>query len=642
MIVSSVMDCEKLGSKADGFERRGQAWFCTTGLPSDIVIEVEDMSFHLHKFPLMSRSGKLTRLITDSNENEISSLSLSDVPGGPSAFELAAKFCYGMKLEITPLNVAALHCVADYLEMTEKFGEGNLFTQCEGFLNQVVLRSWKDSVLTLQSCETFIPYAEKLQIVKKCVDSIAMKACTDPGLLGWPMLEQEGLHSPGGSILWNGISTGARHKQPQPDWWYEDISALSLPLYNRVISAMEDKDLRADIIAGTLVHYAKKLIPGLTKRQAGNANAGSSLGSASCEASQREILETIENLLPLQKNIVSSKFLFGLLRTAIILNASESCRSRLERRIGMQLEQVSLDDLLIPSYSYSVETLYDIECTQRILQHYLSFEQQAPESFHHGFEEGAFIGSPSLTPLTKVGKLVDSFLAEVAPDVNLKPDKFQSIAECLPSYARLYDDGLYRAIDIFLKAHPWLTETERERICSILDCQKLTLEACTHAAQNERLPLRVVVQVLFFEQLQLRNAIAGSYIAADTTDPARHSRLNVPSDFGHLCHVVPGGEGWTGVLRDNRNLRMDMDTIKSKVTVLERECSTIKQAINRIEKPKAAVSSKAWNFMSVIGCKFRTQVCDSQERTIVAVQSSENGNMETPRMSKHRRSSSVS
>lgn len=26
------------------------------------------------------------------------------------------------------------------------------------------------------------------------------------------------------------------------------------------------------------------------------------------------------------------------------------------------------------------------------------------------------------------------------------------------------------------------------------------MEACTHAAQNERLPLRVVVQVLFFEQ----------------------------------------------------------------------------------------------------------------------------------------------
>ncbi|KAH1163705.1 hypothetical protein GYH30_001970 [Glycine max] len=35
---------------------RGQAWFCTIGLPSDIVIEVDDMDFHLHKSPLMSKS----------------------------------------------------------------------------------------------------------------------------------------------------------------------------------------------------------------------------------------------------------------------------------------------------------------------------------------------------------------------------------------------------------------------------------------------------------------------------------------------------------------------------------------------------------------------------------------------------------
>ena len=91
-------------------------------------------------------------------------------------------------------------------------------------------------------------------------------------------------------------------------------------------------------------------------------------------------METIENLLPTQKNIVSSRFLFGLLRTAIMLNASNSCRSSFERRIGMQFEQVSLEDLLIPSYSYNVKTLYDIYCVQRILQHCLYFGKQAPES----------------------------------------------------------------------------------------------------------------------------------------------------------------------------------------------------------------------------------------------------------------------
>ena len=46
---------------------------------------------------------------------------------------------------------------------------------------------------------------------------------------------------------------------------------------------------------------------------------------------------------------------------------------------------------------------------------------------------------------------MDSFLAEVAPVVNLKPGIFQSLADSVPNYARLYDDGLYRAIDVFLK-----------------------------------------------------------------------------------------------------------------------------------------------------------------------------------------------
>lgn len=34
----------------------------------------------------------------------------------------------------------------------------------------------------------------------------------------------------------------------------------------------------------------------------------------------------------------------------------------------------------------------------------------------------------------------------------------------------------------------------------MLDCKKLSVEACMEAAQNELLPLRVVVQVLFSEQ----------------------------------------------------------------------------------------------------------------------------------------------
>lgn len=42
-----------------------------------------------------------------------------------------------------------------------------------------------------------------------------------------------------------------------------------------------------------------------------------------------------------------------------------------------------------------------------------------------------------------------------------------------------------------------------------MDCKKLSVDACMHAVQNERLPLRTVVQVLFFEQVRTA-ALSGS------------------------------------------------------------------------------------------------------------------------------------
>jgi hypothetical protein len=59
--------------------------------------------------------------------------------------------------------------------------------------------------------------------------------------------------------------------------------------------------------------------------------------------------------------------------------------------------------------------------------------------------------SLSQSAVMNVAKLVDSYLAEIAPDANLKLAKFVSLAEILPEYARVVDDGLYRAIDIYLK-----------------------------------------------------------------------------------------------------------------------------------------------------------------------------------------------
>ncbi|KAM1797489.1 hypothetical protein ACFX12_031667 [Malus domestica] len=43
------MACVKLGSKSEVFFLDGKTWLCSTGLDSDIIVEVGETSFHLHK-----------------------------------------------------------------------------------------------------------------------------------------------------------------------------------------------------------------------------------------------------------------------------------------------------------------------------------------------------------------------------------------------------------------------------------------------------------------------------------------------------------------------------------------------------------------------------------------------------------------
>lgn len=617
---------------------KGQAWFCTTGLPSDVVIEVGDMTFHLHKFPLMSKSRKLHDLITeqetnptatrlqtkseeernnDGTESEIEEqdgeeychITLQDFPGGSDTFETAAKFCYGVKIELSSSNVAPLLCAAEFLEMTDEYSEDNLIYKSERFLSQSVLKSLKDSIKTLKSCERLMPQAETLGIVGRCIDSIAARASTaDPSLFGWPVNE-----AASGSL----IETGAGRRR-NINTWFDELSHLSLQLFKRLISAMRARDLMSpDIIESCLIAYGKRYIPGISRSSRKQLSSGSVPPS---EDEQRELLETIIANLPHEKSssvassTASIRFLFGLLRTANILKATETCRDALEKKIGSQLEQATLDDLLIPSYSYLNETLYDVDCVERILGYFLDELEENFSSRINTEEDNSSVRSADLM---LVGKLIDGYLSEIGSDANLKQEKFYKLAVALPQQARLFDDGLYRAVDVYLKAHPWLAEVEREKICSVMDCEKLTLEACTHAAQNERLPLRVVVQVLFFEQLQLRHAIAGTLIAADMG----------PIDAERPRNVTHEEEGereedrdvtWRATVRENQVLRLDMDSMRSRVQELERECSTMKKAIEKIDK---VAPGEGGNWRSSLtrkfGCKFKTQVCDSHESTAV-------------------------
>ncbi|EOA22003.1 hypothetical protein CARUB_v10002526mg [Capsella rubella] len=570
----------KLGSKSEVFHLSGHTWLCSTGLKPDVMIHVAEQSFHLHKFPLLSRSGYLETLFSKASETT-SVAQLHDIPGGPETFLLVANFCYGVRIEVTPENVVSLRCAAEYLQMSENYGDANLIYLTESFLNDHVFVNWEDSIKALEkSCQPkVLPLAEDLHIVSRCIGSLAMKACAEDktSFFNWPISLSEGTPTTT-TTFWNGIQT----KATSDNWWFNDVSSfLDLPMYKRFIKTVASRGVKADTIAASVTHYAKRNLPllGCSRKSGSSSEEGTTYGDDMyySHEDQRSLLEEIVELLPNEKCVTSTKFLLRLLRTSMVLHASQVTQENLEKKIGEQLDKAALEDLLIPNMGYSADTLYDIDSVQRILDHFmLMFDSSI-------VEEKQIMGeSDPLKSVTKVASLMDGYLAEVASDANLKLSKFQALGALIPEDVRPMDDGIYRAIDIYIKAHPWLTESEREQLCLLMNCKKLSLEACTHAAQNERLPLRVIVQVLFFEQMRLRTSIAGWFFGSDDNNDSSSGALE-----GHKIG----------------NANMVMHGMRERVYELEKECMSMKQDLDKLVKTK-----EGRNFFSkIFGLRSKTK-----------------------------------
>lgn len=139
-----------------------------------------------------------------------------------------------------------------------------------------------------------------------------------------------------------------------------------------------------------------------------------------------------------------------LLKSAIHLQTTVASRLDLEKRIGLQLGQAVLDDLLIPSFSLTGDsTLFDVDTAKRIVTNYVEFELEG-NRLGYGHTGGDLLATP-MRDMERVGKLVESYLAEIASDRNLSVSKFGSVAELVPEQARVRDDGMYRAVDIYFK-----------------------------------------------------------------------------------------------------------------------------------------------------------------------------------------------
>ncbi|KAK1270691.1 BTB/POZ domain-containing protein [Acorus gramineus] len=508
----------------------------------DITVTVDGQSFLLQKFPLVTRCGRICKILADSAK--LDKVELSNVPGGPQTFELAVNFCHGTNFEITTLNIVHLRCISEYLEMTEDYKEDNLISRTETYLNEIVVHDLEKSIEVLCASVSLLPNAEEVGVVSRCIDAIALNASKEQLVSGLARLE---------------CDVGSKKlKMGCQDWWVEDLSALRVDLYQRVISAMRKTGVRSDSIIASLIHYAQNSLKGV---RSANSDPGTII-----EDEQRTIIvETLVGLLATE-NITSipSSFLFGMLRIAITLDASLRCRLELERRIGFQLDMVSLDDLLIPSLK-TRECFFDVDTVHQILVNFLQrIEERGDDDDSHGEYESEERDSPSHGSVLKVGRLIEGYLAEIATDPYLKVQKFIAFIELLPDYARVVEDGLYRAIDIYLKAHPSMTDSETKKLCKLIDCQKLSQQAASHAAHNDRLPVQMALRVLHFEQIRLKEALSGNPIVAGDVS---------------LSQPVSPRDNYASLRRENRELKLEIARLRARLSDLEKDQLSMKQGM---------------------------------------------------------------
>ena len=128
-----------------------------------------------------------------------------------------------------------------------------------------------------------------------------------------------------------------------------------------------------------------------------------------------------------------------------------------------------------------------------------------------------------------------------------------------------------------------MKDSERYRLCKTIDCQKLSQEACSHAAQNERLPVQTAVQVLYFEQIRLRNAMTGGH--NQFFFGSMHGQFPPRSGSGAASGCMSPRDNYASVRRENRELKLEVGRMRMRLTDLEKDHVSMKQ---ELVKPHSA------------------------------------------------------
>lgn len=178
-----------------------------------------------------------------SEDKTVTSLRLSlEVPDASKAFQLVVNFCYGKDLPITIENIAVLRCVSEELEMTDEYSPNNLVSVAEDYIKRVALTSLPNAITVLRCSESLGPIAERVKLVRRCINAIGYIACNQDQFY---------------------LALRNEYHQGFVDCWAQELTVLGIDTLGRVLFAMKEGGFKQDALGTILLLYAQKSLKGL-------------------------------------------------------------------------------------------------------------------------------------------------------------------------------------------------------------------------------------------------------------------------------------------------------------------------------------------------------------------------------------------
>lgn len=140
---------------------------------------------------------------------------------------------------------------------------------------------------------------------------------------------------------------------------------------------------------------------------------------------------------------------------------------------------------------------------------------------------------------------------------------------------------------LWIQHHLSLTKAERKKICGLMDVKKLTMDASMHAAQNERLPLRVVVQVLFFEQV--RAAAGVQALNNNNARDASNSTTNTDEEWEKAA-----GDDSKSLKKQMSLMKLKDDEPHKNGKLMKKNCKNIKSGVRLMPSRSRRIFDKLW------------------------------------------------